>query len=235
MWSTLRKLILSTPQADSKPAEPAFHKIVRNAKSIWNNEKDDDIGLEKLFRLFLAVSQFLFLGTYIKQLFGTRGIAYRDLAIDVFVLLKVIYPLLLLKYEWFQQPILFWIMIWFSIETFLYAPRLIFASDIYIRPRSYRRSIMLLFLNYLEIVFSFAVIYASGNHFQPAFTHWFDPIYFSLITSATIGYGDFHPITPFAKVMVSIQSILFVIFIVLFLNFFTNKIQVSNPDRLDGE
>ena len=84
---------------------------------------------------------------------------------------------------------------------------------------------LLLFLNYLEIVFDFGVIYASGNYLNRTFDHWFDSLYFSFITSATIGYGDFYPITTFGKFLVSFQSIIFFIFVVLFLNFFTNKVE----------
>jgi hypothetical protein len=93
------------------------------------------------------------------------------------------------------------------------------------RPRSYRRSMLLLFINYTEIIFDFGVIYAHGNFMNAPFTHWFDPIYFSFITSATIGFGDFHPVTPLGKFLVSFQSTLFIIFVALFLNFFTGKVE----------
>jgi Ion channel len=58
-----------------------------------------------------------------------------------------------------------------------------------------------------------------------AFEHWFDPIYFSFITSATIGYGDYYPATPMGKLLVSLQSVLFLIFVALFLNFFSSKVE----------
>ena len=50
----LRRLILNTAVADKMPVESALQKRIRNLKSIWYNEKDSDIGIEKLFRLFLA-------------------------------------------------------------------------------------------------------------------------------------------------------------------------------------
>ncbi len=221
----LKKLILGKPSVDEQPTTRAIDKRIRNIKAIWNNDQHDDIGIEKILRLFLAISQFVFFGTYIKQVFGRKGIAYQDLSVDVLVLIKVALPFTMLYYQIQSDNFLFFILMWFTIETLLYVPTLIFASDIFSRPRSYRRSMLLLFFNYLEIVFTFGVIYARGDYLNNPLKHWFDPIYFSLITSATIGYGDFYPVTPTGKFLVGFQSIIFLVFVVLFLNFFTNKVE----------
>jgi hypothetical protein len=225
MKQVLRKLLLGRPKEYIKPTESAIGKRIKNIKAIWNNEQHEDIGIEKVLRLFLAVSQFLFLGTYIKQVFGKKGIAHQDLSVDIFVLFKVGLPLIVLRNNFQNNQFIFWILVWFVTETMLYISTLIFASDIFSRPRSYRRSMLLLFFNYLEIVFVFGVIYATGNYLNKPFNHWFDSIYFSFITSATIGYGDFYPITTFGKFLVSCQSLFFLAFVVLFLNFFTNKVE----------
>jgi hypothetical protein len=84
---------------------------------------------------------------------------------------------------------------------------------------------LLLFFNYIEIVFAFAVLYSSGDYLNQAFKHWFDPIYFSFIAGATVGFGDFYPITPIGKMLVSFQVVIFIIFAALFLNFFSNKVE----------
>lgn len=83
----------------------------------------------------------------------------------------------------------------------------------------------MLFFNYSEIIFSFAVLYSSGNYLNLPFYHWYDPIYFSVVTSSTIGYGEYYPVAPLGKFMVSIQALLFIFFVILFLNFFTTKIK----------
>jgi hypothetical protein len=221
----LKKLILGKPSIDEQPTEGALRKRVKNIKAIWNNEQHDDIGIEKILRLLLALSQFIFLGTYIKQIFGRKGIAYQDLSVDVFVILKVIFPIIILSYGLQSNQVFFWILMWLMLETLLYVPTLIFASDIFSTPRSYRRSMLLLFFNYLEIIFDFGVIYSSGNYLNKSPEHWFDYIYFSFITSATIGYGDYFPVSTTGKMLVSFQSVIFLIFVVLFLNFFSNKVE----------
>jgi hypothetical protein len=219
------KLFLGRPETGPTPIRGALDKRIYNIKSIWNNEYDNDVGIEKMLRLFLAVSQFFFPGLYLKEIFSKKRHRYQDLAVDVYVLLKLIFPLIILVNGLQQNHILFIILIWFMVETMLYVPTLIFASDVIARPRSYRRSMLLLFINYTEIIFDFGVIYAHGNFMNAPFTHWFDPIYFSFITSATIGFGDFHPVTPLGKFLVSFQSTLFIIFVALFLNFFTGKVE----------
>jgi hypothetical protein len=203
----------------------ALRRRVHNIQAIWNNDHHDDVGLEKILRLFLAFSQFLFLGTYIKEVFGKLGRAYADLSIELFVLLKAVLPVIVIYFGWQDNTWLFYLVVWFLLETMLYVPTLIFASDLFSKPRSYRRSMLLLFINYLEIVFSFGVIYARGNYLNKPFMHWFDAIYFSIVTSVTIGFSDFYPVAPMGKFLVSAQSLFFLLFVVLFINFFSNKVE----------
>lgn len=220
-----QKLFLGRPHEGEIPNHGSIHRRLRNIKAIWNNEYDNDNGIEKVLRLFLAVSQFFFPGLYFKEIFSKKWIAYQDLAVDVYVLIKLLYPFFLLYNGLQGNHLLFSILIVFMVETMLYVPTLIFASDVIARPRSYRRSMLLLFINYTEIIFEFGAIYAHGNYLNMPFTHWFDPIYFSFITSATIGYGDFYPVVPVGKFLVSFQSTLFIIFVALFLNFFSGKVE----------
>lgn len=217
-----KKLLLGSSPS-MKPVS-AIGSRIKNIKAIWNNAHDNDLGIEKLFRLFLAASPFFFLGLYIKQIAGKRGHAYQDLAVDFFILLKVFFPFALIYWELGHSKILFAILIWFMAETILYVPTLVFASDSLARPRSYRRSMLMLFFNYIEIILDFSVIYSLNNFLNQPFKAWYDPIYFSFTTSASIGFGDFFPVTGMGKFIVSCQSIIFLMFVVVFLNFFSAKV-----------
>jgi len=84
---------------------------------------------------------------------------------------------------------------------------------------------LLLFLNYTEIIFAFGVLYSCGDYFNKPFGNWFDSVYFSIITSSSIGYGDYYPVKTIGKILVSAQAMLFLFFVVLFLNFFSTKIK----------
>jgi Ion channel len=235
MKRIIKKLFLGNLAKIPKPEYNPVQKRVMNIKAIWNNNHQNDNGIEKIVRLFLSSSQLLFPGVYIKYLAYLKGYEYRDLALDFYVLLKIAFPLFILIYEWQSYHYVIYIMIYLLLETVLYIPTLIFASDIISKPRSYKRSMLLLFLNYIEIIFSFAVLYSCGNYLNKPFTHWFDAIYFSTINSASIGYGDFYPITIIGKILATAQAFLFLFFVVLFLNFFTAKIKVKGYFDIENE
>jgi hypothetical protein len=220
-----KKLIFGKNPSSEISARSVIDKRIHNIRSIWNNEQEEDIGIEKLLRLFLGFSQFLFPGIYIKHFIGGRRLLYQEITVDLYVLFKIAFAFGIIYNERQDNDILVWIVIFFMAETLLHIPTLIFASDIFSRPRSYRRSMLLLFFNYIEIVFAFAVLYSSGDYLNQAFKHWFDPIYFSFISGATVGFGDFYPITPIGKMLVSFQVVIFIIFAALFLNFFSNKVE----------
>nr|WP_314864719.1 ion channel [uncultured Flavobacterium sp.] len=227
MRKTVRKLFLGK-SSNGKPAEfDPIEKRIQNIKSIWNNDHQDDNGIEKIFRLLLSSSQLLFPGIYIKYFSRKKGIEYQDLATDFYILLKVTFPILILINQWQQYQWVVVLMTYVFLETIFYIPTLIFASDLFSRPRSYRRSMLLLFFNYLEIVFAYAVFYSCGDYLNKPFQNWFDAVYFSIITSSSIGYGDFHPVATIGKFLVSTQALLFLFFIILFLNFFSTKVKAT--------
>ena len=235
MKSILKKLFLGNLAKIPKPEYNPIRKRIMNIKAIWNNNHQDDNGIEKLVRLFLSSSQLLFPGVYIKYLAYLKGYEYRDLALDFYVLIKVSFPLVILMNHWQSNQYVICLIIYLLLETILYIPTLIFASDMFSKPRSYKRSMLLLFLNYIEIIFSFAVLYSCGDYLNKPLNHWFDAVYFSTINAASIGYGDYFPVTTIGKVLATAQAFLFLLFVVLFLNFFTAKIKVKGYFDIENE
>ena len=223
--SFLKKLLVGKIKHSEYHRVNPIKKAFFNLKAIWNNDHEDDNGIEKIVRLLLSASQLLFPGIYIKYFASKLGYEYKDLAMDFYVLAKVIFPLLILINNWQEHDFVIWILVFILLETILYIPTLIFASDMFSRPRSYKRSMLLLFLNYVEVVVSFAVLYTLGDNMNKPFNHWFDSIYFSLISSNSIGFGDYYPITTYGRALVSLQALFFLSFVILFLNFFSTKVK----------
>jgi hypothetical protein len=62
MKKVFRKLLLEI-LPESKPEFNLF-KEIQNIKAIWNNDHQDDNGIEKIVRLFLSSSQLFFLNLY---------------------------------------------------------------------------------------------------------------------------------------------------------------------------
>jgi Ion channel len=212
-----------------------IQKRILNIRAIWNNDHHEDNGIEKIVRLFLSISQLLFPGVYIKHMVDKINYQYMDLAMDVYILIKLFFPLFILMYGWQNNLILVALMVYTLLETVLYIPTLIFASDMLSRPRSYKRSMLMLFFNYIEIVFSFGVLYSCGDNMNVPFKNWVDPIYFSMITSSSIGFGDYYPVTTYAKVLVSFQALFYLTFVILFLNFFSGKMKSKGYFDHDSE
>jgi hypothetical protein len=224
MTNFITKLFLGENICKSLIKEGALERRMKNLNMIWHG---DDYGIERVIRLFLAVSQFIFIGTYVRQLFGSKSSIRRDMSIDFLVIIKIVFSFTMVRYGWWDNNVLICILLWFSIETLLYIPTLIFASDYLARPRSYKRSLLLFFFNYIEITTTFSSLYSKWGIMSNSFKSWHDAVYFSFITGSTTGYGDFYPINYLGKFLVVSQSIIFMVFVVLCFNVFSNKIETN--------
>jgi len=225
MRKFIQKLFLGKPEYNVKIGQNAYASNYQNLRNVWNNQNHHDIGFEKILRLFLISVQFIFPGLHIRYLFGKMGLIVRNVAIEFYVLSKTVLPLLFIFTGWYHYKITVCISVYLLIETLCYVASLIFVSDSTLKPRSYRRNILMLFFNFLEIVFSFAVIYAGLGLLEGAKIEGIDYIYFSIVTSTTIGYGDLHTYSNLGKIVVSMQAFVSLTFVVLFLNFFGSKVE----------
>lgn len=223
--SIIKKLLVGKVNEKYIQKTNPLRKRILNIKAIWNNDHEDDNGIEKIVRLFLSSSQLLFPGIYIKYWANKFGHEYKDLAMDFYILAKVFFPFLILINNWQTNNYIVYVLTYILLETVLYIPTLIFASDLFSQPRSYKRSMLLLFFNYLESVLAFAVFYRTGNYLNATLNHWFDAVYYSFVTSSTIGYGEYYPITMEGKIFTILQVFLFLFFVILFMNFFSSKIK----------
>lgn len=209
---------------------PAIKNQCFNVKRIWHNKHYNDFGIERLVRLILALLQFIFPGLYIRSAFGKLGLLGRKLGVEFYVIIKLILPIIFFKFDLTNNIIVVIIASYMAIETIIYLATLIFLSNEFAQPISYRRSLLTLFINYLEICFDYAVIYSYCNLTIPGFfneklTTDLQTVYFSFVTSATVGYGEIVVKTALGQYLVISQIILFLMFIGLFINFFTSKIQ----------
>jgi hypothetical protein len=217
---------------------PAIWHQFLHLKGVWTNKHYTDFGLERLIRLFLAVSLFLYPGLYIKSFFGRYGLIVRKIAVEFYVVFKLFLPIIFFElhvthYIW--APVISGYLL---TETIVYLAALIYLSNEFARPISYRRSLTALFINYIEICLDFAVIYSYCNYNIPGFfkqklVNGMQVVYFSFSTSATVGYGDITPVHQFGQYLVIAQIMIFLVFVGLFINFFAAKVQ--DPTYNDSE
>ncbi len=221
MRKTIRKLVLGSNKRSTEAAHSTLRKRWENVGHIWNNTYDEDAGLEKLARLLLALSQFAFPGAYIKHLFWRKGPLVQDLVTELYVLAKTALPLVALWQGWYTHAPVIWLVAWLTLETLFYIPTLIFASDALPSPRSYRRAKLLIFVNYLEVVFAFAAFHMAGQYFNAPLKAWSDAVYVSFVITSTIGFGEYFPVSGVGKLMVALQSLFYLSYIALFISFFS--------------
>lgn len=134
MRRVARKLLFGRGRTPSSVPHSTLVKHWENLTHIWNNTYEEDAGLEKIVRLVLAFSQFLFPGLYLKHAFWKKGSLYQDLVTDGYVLLKAAFPIVLLWQGWWRHDLLIGSNLWLTTETLLYIPTMIFASDALPRP-----------------------------------------------------------------------------------------------------
>ena len=232
MKHILYKLFFGKPEYNKRIRDDAYKTYRINLVRIWNNEKHQDIGFEKILRLLLVSVQIIFPGIHIRKAFAPLGLIKRNVAVEFYVLFKTMLPFIFLITGFYRHTIAIVISSYLLIETICYVASLIFVSDMFVKPRSYRRNILMLFFNYMEICLCFAVIYASLHLLGNKPYGVMDYMYFSIVTSTTIGYGDMHPVSHLGQITVCIQAVMVVAFIVLFLNFFGSKVEtLQNEDE----
>jgi len=230
MKRVLSKLFFGKPEYNTPQKISAYDAYTSNLSKIWNNEKHHDVGFEKILRLFLVGVQPIFPGIHYRNIVGRYGVIRRNVAIEFYVLFKTLLPAVFLITGFYKHMAAVAISTYLLCETVIYVASLIFVSDIFVKPRSYRRNILMLFFNYIEIALSFAVVYGGLRLLDDTPKDIIDYVYFSIVTSTTIGFGDLHPVTALGKALVCTQAIIMVAFIVLFLNFFGSKVEILHSD-----
>jgi hypothetical protein len=77
------------------------------------------------------------------------------------------------------------------------------------------RTLVLSFLNYVELLVCFGIVYTTMPESLIGSTGWLDDMYFSVVTQLTIGYGDIRPVgwARFVSVAQGLVSVAFTILI----------------------
>ena len=219
----LLKLIYGNAKAEKEfRSDPISH--AQRIQKVWNSEKYYDFGIQRIFRLFLVTSKLFFPGIYIDYFFRKSTYQTQKVAGEIFVLFKTLIPFFMLYFQLWHHSWLYIINMYLLIETYLYIFYKIFVPE-HNNQLTHKRSLLLLFFNFFEVIGSFGVIYAAGDFLNKPVSNWIDALYFSFITGATVGYGDLHPVTSDGKQLVILQIVSTLAFLILFFNFFTPRAQ----------
>ena len=188
-------------------------------KKIW---EDSTYGVERVIRLFICLVQFIYPTIFIRSVFGKLGMRARKVAVEGYIIIKLVLPLIVLGTGIYRYAFVAVIIIYLLSETLFHILGLIFLSDLHPFSISYRRSILLLFLHYLEVIFDFSVIYLAFDLLNRSLSP-LSALYFSFVTNTTLGYGDIYPKGAAGEITVIAQLIIFIMFVILFIDYFSSK------------
>ncbi len=198
----------------------AYAEQVKYLKKVWN---EHTFGLERVVCIVLCLLQFIFPVLLIRDIFGRWGVLGRRLAIETYTVFKLVFPLIVLWQGWYQYSLVIFLTVYFFSDTFVHILHLIFLSNIHSAVVSYRRALLLIFLHYAEVAFDFAVIYMGFD----LLNRTMDPltaVYFSIVATTTVGFGDICAKNPAGQLVVMAQLLVCVVFIIVFINYFSQKI-----------
>lgn len=220
----LKKLLLGADKIgdcnwESNSYDVTFFEML---KKVWSDKTS--YGLERLLRFFLVLLQGLFPTLFIHMLARRIHPLWRKLTIDVYVTGKFFWLLLVILTGWYEYVPVVFFTIYLMAETVFYILGMIVLSDIYSHSVTLSRSMIMLMFNYLQVVFCFAIVYVKYDLLNSSVTP-LSAIYFSLATMTTVGYGDYYPQPGLGQAVVIIQMVVFVLFMLVFVNYFTSGIR----------
>lgn len=215
----LLKFFINFPVNLEVKNQEAYSQQWEFLKQVWHEET---YGLERMVRLFLCAAQFLFPILLIRDIFGRWGLIGRRLAVEAYSVLKFLFPLIILWSGLYKHSWVIFLLIYLLSDTLLHILHLVFLSDIHSAAVSYRRSLLLIFLHYAEVIFDFAVIYMAFGLLEGAVTP-LNALYFSVVANTTVGFGDIFAKNSLGQAVVIAQLLISVLFIVVFVNYFSQQ------------
>lgn len=220
-----RKLLIG-PNVIELKSPSSIKSQIQNLSYVWNNGTPT-IGIERIFRLFLILVQFGFPNLYIREISSFKKNVKRRLSIEFYVLFKLFLPILILIFSLEHMHLIRLLTAYLILETIFYLLGIVLLSDLYPKPISYKRSLILIFVDFVEVTLNFAVLYggldaisSNGNKLSA--------VYYSFVTGTTVGFGDILPVSSFGQILVISQSLIFLLFIVVFFSHFVSHLSSNH-------
>lgn len=183
--------------------------------------------LEKCIEIMLCSLKIITPGFWIRVL--VRNYHMRNLVIEWYIVLKVLL-LGCIVYYYVGTTWWMWITLYFLIDIVQVMLSFVFLNNVYVTAPSLRKNFAHLGINLIEIVLSFSILYlhfqAIGSSWEPI-TRVVDAIYFSMVTFATVWYGDITPFTMIGKILVMSQIIISFLFITIICSSFVSDFKLK--------
>lgn len=200
--------------------EESYKAYLKDIKD-YDSARRNYFGAIKWLRQFLVISEKLFYFTYLlKKRFADRTWERRRVFIEWQTIIKAIIPFFLLVFINPDIPIwicniLTGVSIYLMSETLIYAAKLLFLSDILNPSANSIRSIFFLFINYLEINFTFAFLYKVYGCFPKK--DWIECLYEAFEHSSQV------PESQLGMILVILQNCITLYLVGVVFTYFVNS------------
>lgn len=181
--------------------------------------------VERVFLAALCLVMIPTPGTAIRWLGGLSSRRTRKILVELYVVAKALLAVFILSTDLWTKPLASWIAIVCLVELFLNLAAVIFLREFWRRPISSNRSLILSAFNFAEFTAWFACLYLYCG----VLTQGRDTItsngaayYFSVVTAATVGYGDITPKPGLGRVLTVVEILLAVGFLATVIAYFVS-------------
>lgn len=190
----------------------------RRTRSILRHEwvRTDSVGLVRFLRLLICLALFFLPTIYIDLLVPNKSKAGVALAREIYYATVIIFLAVTLLKGWHSSSFVVFLTIYFIADILVHLTGQVFVwGGQSIDPS---RSLLLAVINYFEIAMAFAIFYRHWDCLSPRPLSGTQALYFSIVTGATVGYGDVLADTPVGKRLVILQIATSFLFVAIFLS-----------------
>lgn len=210
------------------------HKSVyiQTLKHIWTNDHpfEATIGIEKRFMMIIITLKIGMPSFWIRH-FCEKHVSTKRV-FEAYVIAKPILFMIMLM-TWAYHSILGMLLtVYLLLDLITYILGILALSDIFLKPVSVRKNLILLGANYREIISGFAIFYLHWDaiSFSGHPEHkigYLQAIYYSISTFSTVGFGDITASSDIGTLLSILQLIVSIIFIGIILSSYVGKIKLK--------
>lgn len=189
--------------------------------------------LERFFLLLLCVALMLTPGLWVRHFGGRQGRVSRKIFNEVYVLSKTALAIAILNFGWWSITGISYVVVWLLADVFINLAGYIFLRNFWQNPYSWNRSVLLILINFIEYTAWFACLYLSNKYLcfnSIAVTSAIDATYFSIVTAATVGYGDITP-APNGRWLVTLEIVCSLFYMATVVSYFVSNMSKAECDK----
>lgn len=193
-------------------------------------------GVERLFLMGICLALLGLPAMAVRGLGQTFGEKGRRIAVELYAFGK---PLLLVAFlfaGWSSHPLQAVLAVVALVDLYASLSAMVFLQHFHTGRTSHGRSLILLAVNFTESVIAFAILYGFSLSVGPQgavapepITDPFKLLYFSCVTAASVGYGDYLPITKHGQMIAMVQILSSMGFIFILLTSFVANFNEREP------